>query len=133
MTAHDVRQDPLYASLTEHVGQELAVELLHRLPPPGSDPATRRDVADLGTRLDGLQQCLDALEQRLDALEQRLDALEQRLDAFEDRVTRSMERFDDKLERFHEGLRDQTRNVLLANAGMMLTLAAILVAVGVVG
>lgn len=118
MPARNVADDPLYPELVERLGQETAMDLLQRLPPPG-DVATRQDVREVGGRVG--------------ALEHRMGALEQRIDAFEQRVTRQMERFDDKLERFHEALREQTRNVLLANAAMMLTLAAILVAVGLVG
>ena len=111
MVSHEVTRDPLYPTLTELFGQERGVEVLQRLPPPGAEPATRQDMRDVVLRMDGL---------------------EQRMSEFEQRVTRQMERFDDKLDRFHEGLRDQTRNVLLANAGMMLTLAAILIGVGVI-
>ncbi len=118
MVSHEVTRDPLYPTLTELFGQERGVEVLQRLPPPGAEPATRQDMRDVVLRMDGL--------------EQRMDGLEQRMSEFEQRVTRQMERFDDKLDRFHEGLRDQTRNVLLANAGMMLTLAAILIGVGVI-
>ena len=133
MVSRDVAGDSLYPAVTDLLGQERGVELLQRLPPPGTEPATRGDVRGLAQRMDGLEHRMDGLEHRMEGLEQRMDGLEQRLTDFEFRVTRQLERFDDKLDRFHEGLRDQTRNVLLANAGMMLTLAAILVGVGVVG
>ena len=154
MVAREVTGDPLYAPVTDLLGQDRGVELLQRLPPPSTEPATRGDVRELAQRMDGLDQRMDGLDQRMDGLDQRMDGLDQRMEGldqrmdgleqhmegleqrmtdFEFRVTRQLERFDDKLDRFHEGLRDQTRNVLLANAGMMLTLAAILVGGGVVG
>lgn len=116
MATRETAGDPLYPVLVEHIGQGPAMDLIDRLPPPGSEIATREDVRALGVRMDGL--------------EQRMDGLEQRMEHFERRVERHMERFDDKMDRFHEGLRDQTRNLMLANTGMMLTLAAILVAAG---
>ena len=121
MTTPDLSRDPLYAVLRDRVGEEHTMELLSRLPPPGDGPATQRDMARMDERFDRMDERFDRMDERFDRMDERFDRYDAKFD-----------RYDDKLERFHIGLREQTRNIMLVNAVMMLTLATILVAVGLV-
>jgi chaperonin cofactor prefoldin len=130
----------LYARLEEVLGTEAAGILMNQFPTE-SDLATRADVADLGTRFDGLETRFDGLETRFDGLERRFDRLEVRfdglvgrvdqLDAHIERLEAHMVRFDDKLDGFHQALRDQSRTYMLTMTGVMASFAAVVVATGI--
>ncbi|MEA2022936.1 MAG: hypothetical protein U9N79_01455 [Actinomycetota bacterium] len=137
----------LYARLEEVLGTEPAGILMNHIP-TDSDIATKSDVAELGSRFDGLERRFDRLEVRFDALETRFDGLERRFDRLEvrfdalegrvdqidarmDRLEAHMVRFDDKLDGFHQALRDQTRTYMLTMTGVMASFAAVVVATGI--
>ena len=71
-------------ALADVVGAETAATLMGAWP---RDPATRRDVAALDTKMDGVEQRLDA---RIDGVEAKIEAtrqfLEEKIQHSEDRV-----------------------------------------------
>ncbi len=126
----------LYARLEEVLGAEPAGILMKQLPPENT-VATRSDIEriedhlrahdarfdGIDTRLDGIDTRLDAVDGRFDAIDQRLGRVEQRMDRIDDR----MDRLDDHMHDLHGAMREQTRNYIVANAGLMISLTGIAV------
>jgi hypothetical protein len=90
----------LHRRLEQVLGSEHAVTLVASLPPPDDRVATARDLARLETRMDHLDARMDHLEARMDRLEQRVDGL-------------------------YVEIRAQTRTYLVANTGLIATVAAL--------
>ena len=72
-----------------------------------------------------------ASKAELDALSESLDARFDRIDIRFDRLEAHMVRFDDKLDGFHEALRDQSRTYMLTMTGVTASVAAVVVATGI--
>ncbi len=123
----------LYSRLVEVLGDASAATLMSYL--PGSVPATAVDLNEVEGRLtlrfDPLEQRMDRLEQRMDRLEQRMDRLEQRMDRFEQGMIDFHSALREMSDRFNSELRAQTRTVLLASFGSIVTLGAAIVGVAV--
>ncbi|MGH8946861.1 MAG: hypothetical protein ACRDVL_12035 [Acidimicrobiia bacterium] len=102
-------RDRLYSRLREVLGPDQANTLIAMLPPDSNQLATKADVGEVLTRMDGLEGRMDGLETRMDRLETRMDGLESRMEKLEDRV------WD-----LHEVLRAQTRVYLTATVSSML-------------
>ena len=133
----------LYSRLEEVLGRPHAETLMSHLPPPPSDVATHSDVAQVVTRLDGLDTRLDTVDTRLDHLDTRFDALEirfdrletrfdgletrldQRLLSFEERVDARLGRFDERLDRMQDLMHTQFKNFWVAGASFMTGLTAV--------
>lgn len=99
----------LHARLEEVLGAEPAGILMKQLPPE-STPATRPDIERIANHL-------RAHDTRFDSLESRMDRVEHRMD-----------RLDDRMHDLQGAMREQTRNYIVANAGLMVSLT--LIAVG---
>lgn len=119
----------LYARLEEVLGAEPAGILMKQLPPENT-VATRSDIERIedhlrshDARFDAIDGQFDAIDGRFDALEQRMGRVEQRMDRIEDR----MDRLDDHMHDLHGAMREQTRNYIVANAGLMISLTGIAV------
>lgn len=119
----------LYARLEEVLGAEPAGILMKQLPPENT-VATRSGIERIedhlrahDARFDGIETRLDAVDGRFDAIDQRMGRVEQRMDRIDDR----MDRLDDHVHDLHGAMREQTRNYIVANAALMISLTGIAV------
>ena len=112
----------LYARLEEVLGAEPAGILMKQLPPENS-LATRSDIERIDEHLRVHDARFDRLDQRIDGLDQRMGRIEARMDRIEVR----MDRLDDRLHDLQGAMREQTRNYIIANAGLMISLTGIAV------
>ncbi|MEX0836423.1 MAG: hypothetical protein WD010_10050 [Nitriliruptor sp.] len=90
----------LHRRLEQVLGPEHAVNLVASLPPAGDRVATGRDI-------ERLWEAVHALGDRIDRLEGRMDRLEGRMDGL------------------YVEIRAQTRTYLIANTGLIATVAAL--------
>lgn len=119
----------LYARLEEVLGAEPAGILMKQLPPENS-LATRSDIERIDEHLRAHDARFDRLDQRISGLDQRVDVLDQRMGRIEarmDRIEVRMDRLDDRLHDLQGAMREQTRNYIIANAGLMISLTGIAV------
>jgi hypothetical protein len=107
MTTHERDRLALHRRLEQVLGPEHAVNLVASLPPADDRVATGRDVDRLGEAVHGLEVRMDRLETRMDRLETRMDRLEVRIDGL------------------YVEIRAQTRTYLIANTGLIATVAAL--------
>jgi hypothetical protein len=103
----------LFLRLEELLGPERAATLMEMMPPVGwADVATKRD--------------LDALEERMgyrfELVDRRFEALDQRFEASEHKL---MAAFRGEMLAQTNAITSQTRTLLLANVGTVLSLAAL--------
>lgn len=84
MTTTSPGRDSLYSKLREVLGPEDAHTMIEMFRPEDDQLATKADLNDLSTRIDGLDQRMGRLEE-------------------------NMEKFDGRLWDFHSALRAQTR------------------------
>jgi hypothetical protein len=114
MTTHERDRLALHRRLEQVLGPEHAVNLVASLPPADDRVATGRDVDRLGEAVRGLEVRMDRLETRMDRLETRMDRLETRMDRLEVRI-----------DGLYVEIRAQTRTYLIANTGLIVTVAAL--------
>ena len=112
----------LYARLEEVLGAEPAGILMKQLPPEDT-LATRSDIERIDEHLRAHDARFDGLDQRIDGLDQRMGRIEARMDRIEVR----MDRLDDRMHDLQGAMREQTRNYIIANAGLMISLTGIAV------
>jgi glutathione S-transferase len=145
MVVDERSRHELYRRLEEVLGPDAATTLIEHLPPVGwADVATKHDLAGLEQRLElrftRVDDRFTRVDDRFAVLEERFAVLEERID---DRFALNEERIDDRFalneERSnaamsdlrgvleHE-LRSQTTTVIFGLVGMVLTMAALAVA-----
>jgi hypothetical protein len=90
----------LHRRLEQVLGPEHAVTLVASLPPPDDRVATARDLARIEVRFDHLESRMERLEARMERLEEGMDGL-------------------------YVEIRAQTRTYLVANTGLIATVAAL--------
>ena len=112
----------LYARLEEVLGAEPAGILMKQLPPEDT-LASRSDIERIDEHLRAHDARFDGLDQRIDGLDQRMGRIEARMDRIEVR----MDRLDDRMHDLQGAMREQTRNYIIANAGLMISLTGIAV------
>jgi hypothetical protein len=100
MTTHERDRLALHRRLEEVLGTEHAVHLVASLPPADDRVATGRDIERLWVAVHGLEDRMARLETRMDRLEDRVDGL-------------------------YVEIRAQTRLYLVANTGLIATVAAL--------
>ena len=137
----------LYARLEDVLGNPYADTLMNYLPQdPGSEIATKADIADLGLRIDSLAEQMmrgferidtrferiDTRFEQVDTRFERIDARFEQVDARFDHVQRQFDRMDHRFEttedRFRtvrDDLRDQLKTFTLTTLGAMTALTAI--------
>ena len=140
MATTNPRRADLYARLEEVLGNPHADTLMTYLPQdPGTDLATKADIADLGSRIDrladhmmrGFEQ-VEARFEQVDARFEQVDARFEQVDARFADMQRQFDRVDHRFElmedRFHtvrDDLRDQLKTFTLTTLGAMTALTAI--------
>lgn len=100
MTTHERDRLALHRRLEQVLGPEHAVNLVASLPPADDRVATGRDIDRLWEAVHGLEVRMDRFEVRMDRLEDRMDGL-------------------------YVEIRAQTRTYLIANTGLIATVAAL--------
>jgi len=130
MAAPDPRRRSLYARLEEVLGPADAEILMTYLPPhPGTELATRADIADLSTRMDRrfgrVDERFEQMEQRFVQMEQRFDRRFERLDDRFLESDRRFERMDERFGQVRHDLRDQLKVYTTTTIGAMAALTAI--------
>lgn len=96
--------------------------------PPENSMATRSDIERIGNHLRAHDKRFDRLEARIDGVDQSIDGLDQRMGRIEqrmDRIEERMDRLDDRLHDLQGAIREQTRNYIVANAALMVSLTGI--------
>ena len=124
----------LFLRLEAVLGPESAETLMEMMPPVGwADVATKRDLDALEERMN-LR--FDLVEQRFDLVEQRFDLVEQRFGMVDGRFEGMEQRFETLEQKLLAAFRAellaqsnvitaQTRTLLLANVGTVLSLATL--------
>ena len=124
----------LFLRLEAVLGPESAETLMEMIPPVGwADVATKRDLDALEERMN-LR--FDLVEQRFDLVEQRFDLVEQRFGMVDGRFEGMEQRFETLEQKLLAAFRAellaqsnvitaQTRTLLLANVGTVLSLATL--------
>lgn len=115
------------------LGHDDADTLMTYLPPePGSQLASKTDVAVLEQRFDRLEEMLglrfDAIDGRFQVVDQRFEQVDQRfeqLDGRLDRMDRRFETMDDRMYGLQDVIRDQLRTYTVTMIGGMTALTAI--------
>ena len=83
------------ASLGEHLGDEVAEDLMDSLPPfDWMQIATKDDIRRLEARLDGTDHRFVSIDRRFDTIDQRFDTIDQRFDTIDQRFDLIEKRFD---------------------------------------
>ena len=140
----------LYARLEEVLGHDHADTLMTYLPPePGSQLATRSDVAVLEQRFDRLEEMLglrfdaidgrfqlvdqrfEQVDQRFEQVDQRFEQVDQRFEQVDGRLGRMDQRFetmDDRMYGLQDVIRDQLRTYTVTMIGGMTALTAMFAA-----
>ncbi|MGH9011442.1 MAG: hypothetical protein ACRDYF_16590 [Acidimicrobiia bacterium] len=118
----------LFLRLEQILGAESAETLMEMLPPVGwADVATKRDLDALEERMN-LR--FEAQEQRFQLVDQRFDALERHLDQrFEGWEHKLLAAFREELLAQSNVIGAQTRALIKANLGTVVSLAALAFAV----
>ena len=110
----------LFLRLEQVLGPESAETLMEMMPPVGwADVATKRDLDALEQRM-GLR--FELVDQRFAALDERFGALDQRFDASEQRLLAA---FRSELLAQSNAITAQTRTMVTANLGALLSMAAL--------
>ena len=110
----------LFLRLEQVLGPESAETLMEMMPPVGwADVATKRDLDALEQRM-GLR--FELVDQRFAALDERFGALDQRFDASEQRLLAA---FRSELLAQSNAITAQTRTMVMANLGALLSMAAL--------
>ncbi|GMQ86152.1 MAG: hypothetical protein BMS9Abin07_1725 [Acidimicrobiia bacterium] len=147
MTAPDPDTRALYTRLQELLGSEHAETLMTHLPAePGTEMATKSDIAVLDARFDRLEeflvarfdrvdhrfeqvdQRLEHVDLRLEHVDLRLEHVDQRMAGMETRMDRLDGRFgtiDDRMYGLHDVIRDQLKTYTITMVGGMTALTAI--------
>ena len=127
MVVDERSRHELYRRLEEVLGPDAATTLIEHLPPVGwADVATKHDLAGLEQRLelrfDRVDDRFDRVDDRFDRIDDRFGVLEERI---EERTNAATSEVRASLE--HE-LRSQTTTLFFGLVSMMLTMAALAVA-----
>ena len=141
MSGNAHARNELHDRLVDAIGREAANTLMEALPPiPWSDLATKADVSEVVTRLDGVESRLDGVETRLDRMDLRFDRIDARFEAvakdaasMEERLTTRMESMEHRITAALRGyiitaVTAQTRTMMLGYFGAVLSTAALVVA-----
>ena len=128
----------LFLRLEQVLGPESAETLMEMMPPVGwADVATKRDLDALEERMDLrfeiVDQRFEAMDQRFDAMDRRFEAMEQQFEQRFGLVDSRFEALEHKLIAAFRGellaqsnvITAQTRTLLLANVGTVVSLAAL--------
>ena len=135
----------LFLRLEQVLGPESAETLMEMMPPVGwADVATKRDLDALEERMDLrfeiVDQRFEAMDRRFDAMDRRFDAMDRRFEAMEQQFEQRFGLVDSRFEALEHKLiaafrgellaqsnviTAQTRTLLLANVGTVVSLAAL--------
>jgi hypothetical protein len=125
----------LYLRLEQILGAESAETLMEMLPPVGwADVATKRDLDALEERMNLRFELFDqrfgAVDSRFEALDQRFDLVDQRMDErFEAWEHKLLAAFRAELLAQSNVISAQTRALIKANLGTVLSMAALAFAI----
>ncbi len=127
MVVDERSRHELYRRLEKVLGPEAATTLIEHLPPVGwADVATKHDLAGLEQRL---ELRFDRIDDRFARVDDRFAVLEQRID---DRFALNEERTNagvsDLRATLEHELRSQSTTIIFGLVGMVLTMAALAVA-----
>ena len=110
----------LFLRLEQMLGSESAETLMEMMPPVGwADVATKRDLDTLEERM---HLRFELVDQRFEMLDQRFETLDQRFETSEHKL---MAAFRAELLAQSNVISAQTRTLVMANIGAMLTVATL--------
>ena len=117
----------LFLRLEQALGPESAETLMEMMPPDGwADVATKRDLDALEERMNLRFELVDqrfvSLDQRFGMMDQRFEMLDQRFEASEQRLLAA---FRGELLAQSNVITAQTRTLVMANLGAVLSVAAL--------
>lgn len=128
MAVDERSRQGLHRQAAAAFGPEAASTLMELLPPlDAPEAATKQDMARLDRRLDGIDGRVDSTRHELQLVEIRLGA---RIDVLSERIERVGSEI---LATVRGEASAQTRTIVLAMAGLFLSLAALLATLGVQG
>jgi len=130
MVVDERSRHELYRRLEEVLGPDAATTLIEHLPPVGwADVATKHDLAGLEQRL---ELRFDRIDDRFAQMELRFDRIDDRFDRIDDRFALNEERtnaaMSDLRATLERELRTQSTTMIFGLVGIMLTMAALAVA-----
>ena len=137
MVVDERSRHELYRRLEEVLGPDAATTLIEHLPPVGwADVATKHDLAGLEQRLelrfDRIDDRFARIDDRFAQMELRFDRIDDRFDRIDDRFALNEERtnaaMSDLRATLERELRTQSTTMIFGLVGIMLTMAALAVA-----
>jgi predicted nuclease with TOPRIM domain len=119
MAAPNPETRALYTRLQEVLGDDNADTLMSYLPSqPGTEPATRSDIASFEARLD---ERFAKVDERFEKLDERFEKLDERFEKLDERF----EKLDERIYGLHVALGNQYKNYSITMVGGMTALTAI--------
>ncbi len=86
MTSHEQRRFRMRASLGEHLGDQVAEDLMDSLPPfDWTQIATKDDIRRLEARLDGMDHRFVSIDQRFEMIDRRFEVIDKRFNLVDTR------------------------------------------------
>jgi chromosome segregation ATPase len=126
MAAPNPETRALYTRLQEVLGDDNADTLMSYLPSqPGTEPATRSDIASFEARLD---ERFAKVDERFAKVDERFEKLDERFEKLDERFEKLDERFeklDERIYGLHVALGNQYKNYSITMVGGMTALTAI--------